>query len=438
MALGGHKHDIVVDTEETAVAGIKFLKERKIGRARFLPLDKLRERKRKECKEKIIGFAADLIKYDKKISKAIDHVLADTVITENIDESRKIKDFRIVTLDGDLIEKSGAMIGGFYKQRSMEAIQKLQQENTLLKEEIKKFQKDVPSLQQEKPKEDEKLYEKRTAIEKELESLRKKWRDELDKRHKASNKVTNIQIEKAKLEATMDNLESEYKEFDLEGFTDFLDWSVDKLHDEVRRCISEINKLGPVNMRALEEFKIINVEFEELKKKLDKLLEEKEAIVKIFTEVETKRKEKFMETLNEVSSSFKKIYLDLSGGQGDVRLEEEGNIDTGLIIEASPPGKKVVNLDSMSGGEQTLTSLSFLFALMQRYASPFFILDEVDAALDKANTKKIVDLVKKYSKEKQFIVITHNDFTIQEADKVFGVSMEEGVSRVFGIEMPKR
>ena len=78
------------------------------------------------------------------------------------------------------------------------------------------------------------------------------------------------------------------------------------------------------------------------------------------------------------------------------------------------------------------------FALMQRYASPFFILDEVDAALDKANTKKIVDLVKKYSKEKQFIVITHNDFTIQEADKVFGVSMEEGVSRVFGIEMPKK
>src|SRR3989338_5494228 len=437
VALGGHKHDIVVDTEETAVAGIKFLKERKIGRARFLPLDKLRERKRKECKEKIIGFAADLIKYDKKISKAIDHVLADTVITEDIDESRKIKDFRIVTLDGDLIEKSGAMIGGFYKQRSMEAIQKLQQENTLLKEEIKKFQKDVPFLQQEKPKEDEKLYEKRTAIEKELESLRKKWRDEWDKRHKASNKETNIQIEKAKLEATMDNLESEYKEFDLEGFTDFLDWSVDKLHDEVRRCISEINKLGPVNMRALEEFKIINVEFEELKKKLDKLLEEKEAIVKIFNEVETKRKEKFMETLNEVSSAFKKIYSDLTGGQGDVRLEEEGNIDTGLIIEASPPGKKVVNLDSMSGGEQTLTSLSFLFALMQRYASPFFVLDEVDAALDKANTKKIVDLVKKYSKEKQFIVITHNDFTIQEADKVFGVSMEEGVSKVFSVKMPK-
>ena len=438
VALGGHKHDIVVDTEETAVAGIKFLKERKIGRARFLPLDKLRERKRKECKEKIIGFATDLIKYDKKLSKAVDHVLADTIVTENIDESRNIKDFRIVTLDGDLIEKSGAMIGGFYKQKSMEAIQSLQQENAAIKEEIKKFQKELSTLQKEKPEDNEKLYERRLSIEKELESLRKKWKDELDKRHKASNKVTNIQIEKAKLEATMDNLKSEYEEFDLEGFTDFLDWSLDKLHDEIRRCISEINRLGPVNMRALEEFKVMNVEFEELKKKLDKLLEEKEAIVKIFNEVETKRKEKFMETLNEVSSAFKKIYSDLTGGQGDVRLEEEGNIDTGLIIEASPPGKKVVNLDSMSGGEQTLTSLSFLFALMQRYASPFFVLDEVDAALDKANTKKIVDLVKKYSKEKQFIVITHNDFTIQEADKVFGVSMEEGVSRVYGIEMPKK
>ena len=91
----------------------------------------------------------------------------------------------------------------------------------------------------------------------------------------------------------------------------------------------------------------------------------------------------------------------------------------------------------MSGGEKTLTSLAFSFGVMHYYSAPFYVLDEVDAALDKANTKKISDLVKKYSNVVQIIVITHNDLMIQDSDKVFGVSMEDGVSKVFGIEMPR-
>ncbi len=97
----------------------------------------------------------------------------------------------------------------------------------------------------------------------------------------------------------------------------------------------------------------------------------------------------------------------------------------------------MINIDSMSGGEKTLTSLSFLFAIMQHYASPFYVLDEVDAALDKSNTNKVALLVKLYSKQNQFIVISHNDLTISQADKVFGISSEEGISKVFAIEMPK-
>ena len=143
-----------------------------------------------------------------------------------------------------------------------------------------------------------------------------------------------------------------------------------------------------------------------------------------------------MSTLNGVGRNFSRIYRDLTNGSANMRLEEENNISSGLVIEASPEGKRVLNLDAMSGGEKTLTSLAFLFAIMQHYTVPFYILDEVDAALDKTNTRKIVELIKKYSQNTQFIVITHNDFTIQEADKVFGVSMENGVSRIFGIEMP--
>ena len=248
------------------------------------------------------------------------------------------------------------------------------------------------------------------------------------------NVIGRAKIEKAKLEASMDNLSAEFSEFkDVEKF---FDQTIEELQERVRRCLIEINQIGPVNLKAIEEFSMINVEFEELKKKLDSLLEEKDAVMRIVQDVEKRRYEKFMETFNGISSNFTRIYKDLSGGDGLLKLEIENNIDSGLFIEANPSGKKVINLDAMSGGEKTLTSLAFLFAVMQHYSAPFYVLDEIDAALDKANTKKIANLVKKYSKEIQFIVITHNDLTIAESDKIFGVSMEGGISKVFGIDMP--
>jgi chromosome segregation protein len=106
------------------------------------------------------------------------------------------------------------------------------------------------------------------------------------------------------------------------------------------------------------------------------------------------------------------------------------------LIEAAAAGKKMMNIDLMSGGEKTLTALAFLFAIQKYRPSPFYILDEIDAALDKPNSKKTVDLIKKYSKDSQFIVISHNEFTMQSADCVYGVSMSDGESTVIGIKMP--
>ena len=244
-----------------------------------------------------------------------------------------------------------------------------------------------------------------------------------------------MRIEKARLEAVIDNLKLEFREY--KDVQEFYDKSSEELQEKVRSCIIDINRLGPINMRSIEEFNTIGVEFGEMKKRLENLLEEKGAIMKIVFEVEKKRYEKFMETMTKIRDNFSRIYNDLTNGTGILRLEDENNIDTGLVIEASPMGKRVINLDTMSGGEKTLTSLAFLFAIMQHRSAPFYVLDEVDAALDKANTKKIANLVKRYSKTVQFIVITHNDITIQEADKVFGVSIDGGVSKVFGIDMTK-
>ena len=438
VATGRHGDDIVVDNDNTASYCIKYLKERKIGRARFIPLSKIHSKPRKKYDGKIIGYAIDLIKYDKKFHPAIEYVLGSTLVVEDIDEARKIRDFRIVTLDGDLVEASGAMIGGFYKKMKQSfGGESLVEENEKLEDEIGRLEKELENLRSQEQQESAdvmRLQEAKTQEEKDLDILRKRHREIYEERMVLQNTISRAKIENAKLEAGMENLKIEFEDFkDVEKF---FDQSIEELQERVRRCLIEINQIGPVNMKAIEEFSTINVEFEELKKKLDGLLEEKDAVMNIVADVEKRRYEKFMETFSDINQFFSRIYKDLTNGDGLLRLEMENNIDSGLIIEANPSGKKIVNLDAMSGGEKTLASLAFLFAVLQHYSAPFYVLDEIDAALDKANTRKIDNLIKKYSKSVQFIVITHNDLTIAEADKVFGVSMEGGVSRVFGIEMP--
>ncbi len=444
VAIGRHSSDLVVDNEETASFCINALKEKRIGRARFLPLTKMMAREKKPHKYRdVIGYAIDLVEYDKRYGPAMKYVLGSTLVVDNIDIAKRMKGFRVVTLDGDLVEVSGAMIGGFYKKRKgiqsfSGEIAKLEEENSRMFGDIGELENELVKLrgaQQEESKEVAKLQELKTQEEQALEDLRKRRKDLYEERLNLQGKISRMRIDQARLEATMDNLKIEFEDY--KEVTEYFKQSQEELQERVRSLLIEINRLGPVNMKAVEEFNTINVEFEELKRKLDRLLEEKDAVIKVVREIETRRYDKFMETFSGINKNFGRIYNDLTGGAGELRLEVENNIDSGLIITANPSGKKILNLDSMSGGEKTMASLSFLFAIMQHYASPFYVLDEIDAALDKANTKKVANGIKKYSKNVQFIVITHNDFTISEADKVFGVSMEDGVSRVFGIDISK-
>lgn len=440
VAVGRHSKDIIVDGEETATGCIKHLKSRRIGRARFLPLERMRKRNRQEYRgrENIIGYAIDLIKFDRKFLPAMEYVLGSTLVVDSVDTAKKIRGFRVVTLDGDMMEPSGAMIGGFYRKRKPDVsarLKEIEDENDNLEAEIGALEKDVAKHKvREESEKPAQLREERERLEKEIEALRKKWKSLFEEKMLLQNAINRLKIDGARLEAGRDSLRLELEEF--RDVQERESGSVEELQEKVRYFVVEINRLGPVNMKAIEEFKTINVEFEEMKKNLDRLLEEKEAIVKIADDIEKRRYGKFMETFGEIAGNFSTIYHDMTGGSGMLRLEEENNISSGLVLEANPSGKKVLNLDSMSGGEKTLTSLSFLFAIMQHYSAPFYVLDEIDAALDKANTKKIADLIKKYSKSVQFVVISHNDLTIGEADRVFGVSMENGVSKILGIEMP--
>ena len=124
-------------------------------------------------------------------------------------------------------------------------------------------------------------------------------------------------------------------------------------------------------------------------------------------------------------------------GSATLELEDPNNLESGLLIKASPKGKTLLNIDAMSGGEKSLTALAFIFSIQSYKPAPFYILDEVDAALDKVNSKIVADMVKKLSKNAQFIIITHNDTTIKAADQVFGCSMVDGESKILGLELPK-
>ncbi len=450
VAIGSHINDIIVDSVENSVELIKFLKKEQIGRARFIPLDRIAGRpiNKKEDK-KIIGYAIDLIEFNEKYQKVLEYVLGNTVVVENIAIAKDIikkERMRIVTTDGDLIESSGAMLGGWYKKKApvvdtkkyLNEIKTIELENKKLWKEIRTLKKKIKELEIKEKKEirgTSSLEKEIAKTEKNIFSLRNKRKKLYDEKSVLENKISGLKIKRAGLEAKLSNLRMEKEEF--KDIKNFYNISVDELKEGIRKVIIEINALGPVNLRAIDEYKTIDTEFGELKQKLDKLLEEKHAITKTAEEIEKKRYKKFMETLIEISKNFSRIYSDLTSGDANLRLVETEDIDSGLIIEAQPKGKKMLNIDSMSGGEKAVTALTFLFAIQQYKASPFCILDEADAALDKVNTKRIIHLIKKYSKNIQFIVITHSDITIGEADKVFGVSMENGVSKIFGIKMPK-
>ena len=214
------------------------------------------------------------------------------------------------------------------------------------------------------------------------------------------------------------------------------DMAVEILEAKIRECMEKIQRLGPINQKAIVEYEEIKKSYEELKRKVDRLSEERERVLKMIEDIETHRKETFLRTLYAVSREFRQVFAELMGGEGRLRLEEGDLDEAGLLIEASPKGTKILNIDSMSGGEKTMTALAFLFAVQRIRPAPFYILDEIDAALDKPNTKKITEFIIKHSNNSQFIVISHNEATIQSADCVYGVSKEDGESKIVGIRMP--
>ena len=207
---------------------------------------------------------------------------------------------------------------------------------------------------------------------------------------------------------------------------------------KVRLIRLAIEELGTVNIGAIDEYERVSERYEFLVTQRDDLKEAKDTLFDVIDEMDEEMKRRFEITFNAIKKEFNFVFPSLfGGGRAELKLTDPGDIlNTGVDIIAQPPGKKLQNLSLLSGGERALTAIALLFAILRVRPVPFCILDEVEAALDEANVYRFSQYLKKFSKETQFIVITHRKGTMEEADVLYGVTMQEsGVSRLVSVKL---
>lgn len=216
--------------------------------------------------------------------------------------------------------------------------------------------------------------------------------------------------------------------------------SLDNLAESERQLQnleSQIRKLGPVNLAAIEQFDEVNERREFLNTQKDDLLNAKALLESTINEMDDEVKVKFKTTFDAIKSAFQTNFTQMfGGGQADLVLNSEDLLTAGIEIDVQPPGKKLASLNLMSGGEKSLTALALLFAIIRVRTVPFVVLDEVEAALDEANVKRFGDYMTRFDENSQFIVVTHRKGTMKAAKVMYGVTMQEGgVSKIVSVKL---
>ena len=263
---------------------------------------------------------------------------------------------------------------------------------------------------------------------KEIEALRNQIRD-LDV------KLTELNYKKTNLK---DRINQSYR-IDLETIhielEEATDW--DALRTQVAELKDRLERIGPVNLVAIDEHKELEERHSFLMHQQEDLVNAKESLHKAIQKINKTTKELFLDTFQKIQIEFKNFFrLLFGGGQAELVLIDDADVlESGIEIIVRPPGKKLQNIMLLSGGEKALTAIALLFAIFKVKPSPFCILDEIDAPLDEANVNRFSNVLKDFLKISQFIIITHNKRTIELADVMYGITMQErGVSKVVSVK----
>lgn len=270
-------------------------------------------------------------------------------------------------------------------------------------------------------------------------------REEISERKNALDKeVYRLNSQREKLEESMEShINYMWNEYEItlssaagmrnEEMTD-----IPTMRKQISAIKDEIKKLGDVNVNAIEDYKNLMERYTFLKNQHDDLIEAEKTLEGIIQELDTAMRKQFAEKFEEIKREFDKVFKELfGGGKGTLELiEDEDILEAGIRIIAQPPGKKLQNMMQLSGGEKSFTAIALLFAIQNLKPSPFCLLDEIEAALDEQNVSRFAKYLNKLTKYTQFIVITHRRGTMEQADRLYGITMQEkGISTLVSVSL---
>ncbi len=270
-------------------------------------------------------------------------------------------------------------------------------------------------------------------------------REEMSEKKNALDKeVYRLNAQREKLEETVENqINYMWNEYEI-TLNNAASMRNEALKDiaEMKRQIAaikdEIRKLGDVNVNAIEDYRVLMERYTFMKNQHDDLIEAEKTLEGIIEELDTAMRRQFAEKFEEIKREFDKVFKELfGGGKGTLDLiEDEDILEAGIRIIAQPPGKKLQNMMQLSGGEKSFTAIALLFAIQNLKPSPFCLLDEIEAALDEGNVSRFAKYLNKLTKGTQFIVITHRRGTMEQADRLYGITMQEkGVSTLVSVNL---
>ena len=392
---------------------------------RINELDTLKEEKGKlllkGTKKEIAVKARDL---EEEVSKLHEVILSISSEKDALEKKIELLDERKKEINNNLQKKENDT-GGFKT-----SIEELKESRAKYHDELKALmnvEENMSGKIKDLSENRDKIYKETITIENELDKINTRVESYYDLISRAKYRLPT-------LEDSIKELDQELKLYNVD-ITETNLPNVESLKDSVKVIEESMRELEPVNMRALEEYEHQNDRKNKLDEDVKHLKDQKKNLIKVVDEITEKKKGKFFEVFDSINKNFKVVYGQLSeGGEAELQLEDSENVfESGLTIKARPRGKKVLLLSALSGGEKSIASIAFIFAIQNYDPSPFYVLDEVDMFLDGLNAENVSRMVKDSSIDSQFIMVSLRKVALKEANHVYGVTMRDtGVSDMIG------
>lgn len=401
-----------------------------------------KEQQIKILHEKITYSKNELKELEKKKVNLEEHFDEDSTIEEKYEHAKlEFQDISIrnkENLDSEIQ----------YKQKELEratvSINQIMRDEEYIKEEIiiikRKLEEKEDELKIKKTKEEE-VRQKAEKLIKEKNEIHYKQRQidqnlsiEKNRIYNFENEINNLKVEKARVDAQIQNFETDLLEYQN---VEIMKSNKEHLIEKLKKVEDLLSRIGTVNMRALEVYEEVKKEYDTINEKVEIITKEKEKIIKIIAKIDIEKKKVFLKTIEELNTKFERNFSQISA-KGQVYLEIQNKKDPfadGIDVILKTGHGKYFDIKSLSGGEKTLVALSLIFAIQELKPYSFYILDEIDAALDKRNASRLADFLKKYAQKGQYIIISHNDEIITNSETLFGVSMHDGISKLTSLRV---